>query len=126
MAERARRMKIQVKRIYDPPSAADGFRMLVDRLWPRGVTKKAAQLDRWAKELAPSAALRQRFHADPSRAAEFAKDYRSELAANREVIEAIFAAIDAPVVTLLTATKDPQAGHTEVLKRFLGDEQKAK
>lgn len=126
MAQRTRRIKIQVKRIYDPPSAADGFRMLVDRLWPRGVTKKAAQLDQWAKELAPSAALRQRFHADPSRAVEFAREYRRELAANRKVIEAIFAEIDAPVVTLLTATKDPGAGHTEVLKRFLGAGRKGK
>ena len=70
---------IAIKRVYDPPSPDDGFRVLVDRLWPRGMTKQAAALDLWAKDLAPSPDLRKEFNHQPERFAEFTHHYLSEL-----------------------------------------------
>ncbi len=72
---------IQIKRIYDEPDAADGFRALVDRLWPRGISRQRAALDAWLAELAPSTALRKWFHQDATRWLEFARRYRAELRA---------------------------------------------
>ena len=76
---------IATKRVYDPPSPDDGFRVLVDRLWPRGVTKQAAALDLWAKDVAPSPDLRKEFNHRPERFAEFTRHYLSELSKNPAV-----------------------------------------
>ena len=73
-------MDVRLKRAYEPPSAADGYRVLVDRLWPRGVSRADARLDEWARELAPSTELRRWFAHDPDRFAEFKRRYAQELA----------------------------------------------
>ena len=99
--------RYQIKRVYEPPAASDGLRVLVDRLWPRGVSKANGRIDLWAKELAPSDALRREFHAKPERWAAFVKAYAKEL----EAPEAQAAAADLRsqkknTITLLYAAKD--------------------
>ena len=102
-------------RVYDSRSPDDGARVLVDRLWPRGLSKKAADLDLWAKDATPSTELRQWFHAHPDRIDDFAKRYRAELATASEALDEIRAAGE--VVTLLTASKDGE--HVTVLLKML-------
>jgi uncharacterized protein YeaO (DUF488 family) len=80
---------IQVKRVYEKPSKQDGFRVLVDRLWPRGLTKQRAKADLWMKEIAPSDALRKWFGHDPEKWDEFVKGYNSELARKKELLAEI-------------------------------------
>ncbi len=111
--------ELRVKRIYDEPSEDDGFRILVDRLWPRGVSKEAAAIDLWAKELTPSNELRKWFHAEPSRHEEFTARYMAELDSRHASIMKVMNAIDASTVTLVTATKDLERGHTATLVQFL-------
>src|SRR3954462_9452812 len=94
-------MAVRIKRIYDEPADSDGFRVLVDRLWPRGVSKERAALGRWAKEVAPSTELRNWFHAHPDRFDEFAERYRAELGTNPAVAEMRELARSHDVVTLL-------------------------
>jgi len=77
---------IRLKRIYEEPSKQDGFRLLVDRLWPRGLTKERAKVDLWMKEIAPSDALRKWFAHDPEKWTEFAKRYRTELAKKKDLL----------------------------------------
>ena len=109
---------LAIKRVYDPPAATDGYRVLVDRLWPRGLTKAAAKLDLWAKELAPSPDLRKEFNHQPERFAEFRHHYLSELSRNPAV--AIFRAeLKRPKVTLLYGAHDTANNHAVVLKEFL-------
>ncbi|WP_051966703.1 DUF488 domain-containing protein [Kitasatospora mediocidica] len=110
---------IRVRRIYDPPSPDDGRRVLVDRLWPRGVSKERAELDEWAKELAPSDELRRWYHAAPQEhAAEFADRYRAELAAPEQQDRLAALRARAPL-TLLTATKDATHSHAALLLELL-------
>jgi uncharacterized protein YeaO (DUF488 family) len=112
---------IQVRRIYDEPAPADGARVLVDRVWPRGVRKDAARLDEWAKDLAPSAGLRTWYRHDPAKFGEFRERYRAELAAPgaREALARLRGlAADQPV-TLLTATKDVGLSQAAVLAELL-------
>ena len=111
--------ELRVKRIYDEPSEDDGVRILVDRLWPRGVSKEAAAIDLWAKELTPSNELRKWFHAEPSRHEEFAVRYMAELNSRHASIMKVMNAIEATTVTLVTATKDFESGHSAILVRFL-------
>ncbi|GAB4142889.1 MAG: DUF488 domain-containing protein [Planctomycetaceae bacterium] len=110
-----------MKRIYEEPSADDGIRLLVDRLWPRGVSKEAAQIDIWAKELTPSHELRKWFHARPDQHADFAEKYRFELQERLEDITRLFASLDSSPLTLVTSTRDLEHGHVAVLKCFLED-----
>ncbi len=115
-------MPIKVKRIYDEPAVADGFRVLVDRLWPRGITKEDAEIDLWAKDIAPSNALRKAFHADREQWGAFKKAYKAELRENKEAVEAVVKAIKASrkrTVTLLTAAKE-ERNHVKVLGEVLG------
>lgn len=113
-------MHIAVKRVYDQPDPADGTRVLVDRLWPRGLTKNDAALDAWWKDLAPSPDLRQWFDHDPEKFNAFATKYRRELRAHRDAIDACLADIDKRKrLTLLTATRDLRYGHVAPLKAFL-------
>ncbi|MEZ6043096.1 MAG: DUF488 family protein [Planctomycetaceae bacterium] len=111
--------EFRVKRIYDAPSPEDGVRLLVDRLWPRGVSKEAARIDLWAKELTPSHELRKWFHDQPDQHAEFANRYRLELNERLDEIIGMFLSIDSSRLTLVTATKDLKRGHVAVLCEFL-------
>jgi len=109
-------MHVQLKRIYDPPSPDDGLRVLVDRLWPRGVKKEAAELDEWLKDVAPSPELRTWWDHDPARMAEFAKRYRAELGDNPALGELRELARTHPVVTLLYGARDPKVNHAVILR----------
>ena len=111
----------RVRRVYDPPEPADGVRVLVDRLWPRGVSKEHAAVDEWSKELTPSARLRTWYHANPEQYDLFVDRYRAELAAPAAESAALHLrglAAQGPV-TLLTAVKDPAHGHVPVLLTHL-------
>jgi ribokinase len=116
--------KLQIKRIYDDPSEEDGYRVLVDRLWPRGVSKADAAIDEWAKEVAPSTELRKWFGHKEERFEEFAAKYEAELRPNpaaedfadrcRSILEE-----EHRPVTLLYAAKSPTINHALVLRRWL-------
>jgi len=110
---------IQTKRVYDPPTAGDGLRVLVDRLWPRGVAKAKLKLDRWAKEIAPSHELRRWYHGDMSRFAEFRRRYLAELAANAPALDELRAQARGRTVTLLTASTQLERSHAAVLAELL-------
>ena len=104
---------VQIRRVYDEPGPQDGARVLVDRLWPRGLRKDAAHLDEWAKDVAPSTELRTWYAHDPAKFAEFSRRYTAELAtgAPRAALDELAARAAAGPVTLLTATRD--AAHSE-------------
>ena len=98
---------IRVKRIYDPAGEEDGFRILVDRLWPRGLSKEKAKVDLWLKEVAPSDELRKWFHHDPSQWQEFQSRYEKELQAKKELLEKIKSfELEKKTVTLLYSARD--------------------
>lgn len=112
--------EIRVKRVYDPVEPGDGTRILVDRLWPRGVSKQAAHMDLWLKDVAPSPALRKWFGHDPARFDEFARRYRAELAADESGVEQLLNLMDSATVTLLYAAHDETHNHAKVLAEYLG------
>lgn len=112
-------MTVQLKRVYDDAAQADGLRVLVDRLWPRGVTKERAAVDVWLKEVAPSTELRKEWHHNPGRFDEFAGRYRAELEQNPAVAELRDLIASHPTVTLLYGSKDPEVNHAHVLTEFL-------
>lgn len=111
-------MTISIKRVYEPASKADGRRILVDRIWPRGLTKAEAKVDLWLKEVAPSTALRQWFGHDPHKWADFQKKYKAELGANPALAELQAAASSGPV-TLVFAAKDEEHNNAVVLQQLL-------
>ncbi|MBI3321431.1 MAG: DUF488 family protein [Candidatus Omnitrophica bacterium] len=114
------RTHIRVKRIYEAAEPSDGVRVLVDRLWPRGVGKEGARLDAWMKELTPSTPLRRWFHADPARrGGEFAKRYEAELATHREALEQLRLLARGKRLTLVTAAADVEHSHVPVLLQRL-------
>ncbi len=115
---------VQTKRIYDDPDPSDGVRVLVDRLWPRGVSKDHAELDRWLQAIAPSDELRAWFDHDPDRWVGFCRRYAQELKDDPEKVEAV-AWLEAQLeeigtVTLLYAAKDTEHNNAVALKRYLG------
>ncbi len=112
---------IRVRRIYDDVSPKDGARVLVDRVWPRGLRKDAARLDDWAKDVAPSAELRTWYRHDPGKFEEFRRRYTAELAqpGAREALGRLRTLADAGPVTLLTATRDLSLSQAAVLARLL-------
>lgn len=112
-------MAIQIKRAYDPPAEADGYRILVDRLWPRGLTKEDLRLEAWAKDLAPSHELRNWIHSDMSRWEEFKRRYSNELAAQPVAVAELRKRSRRHTVTLIFATRDPEHNHAVVLKEYL-------
>ena len=112
---------IRIKRVYDPAEHADGPRFLVDRLWPRGVKKDRLVLQRWARELAPSDALRRLYHAQKIGWEEFRRRYRLELEADPKAWLPIAELALRGTVTLLTATREPTQNHTTVLREFLAE-----
>ncbi|ANH80110.1 hypothetical protein A8C56_03125 [Niabella ginsenosidivorans] len=110
---------INLKRIYDVPARTDGYRVLVDRLWPRGVKKEAADIDEWAKDLAPSDELRKWFHHETAKWKPFQKKYLRELHNNPAAVLFIKAHTRTPTLTLLFAAKDEEHNQAVVLKQFL-------
>jgi uncharacterized protein YeaO (DUF488 family) len=110
---------VRVKRIYDQADAGDGYRVLIDHVWPRGVSRERARLDDWARELAPSDELRRWFAHDPARFDEFRARYRSELAAERDrLLELARRAREGPV-TILFAARDQEHNNAVVLAELL-------
>ena len=110
---------VRIKRIYEPASPEDGARLLVDRVWPRGITKEAAALTMWIKEVAPSTALRKWFGHDPARWPEFHRCYLDELAANTPAVDRIRDYIEAGRTTLLYAAHDPAHNNAVALADYL-------
>jgi len=110
---------IKLKRIYDKPSDDDGYRILVDRLWPRGVSKAAAKLDEWDREIAPSTELRKWFDHKEERFAEFSKRYREELKDKGKALDQLREIAKKQTVTLLYAAKNPEMNQAVVLKEVL-------
>lgn len=113
--------QVQVRRVYDEPAPADGARVLVDRVWPRGLRKDAARLDEWARDVAPSAELRTWYRHDPAKFAEFRHRYIAELAAPgaREALTRLRELTAGRPVTLLTATKNLDLSQAAVLAELL-------
>lgn len=110
---------VAIKRIYEKAGAHDGYRALIDRLWPRGVSRQRAALDAWLRDLAPSTELRNWFHHDPKRWREFARRYRTELRAQAEALDALRHRAERMRVTLLTATREPHINHAVVLRALI-------
>ena len=111
---------IQIKRVYDPAAPTDGLRILVDRLWPRGIRKGALSYDLWAKDITPSPALRQWFHEDPvQRWPEFKQRYRIELDTAPTTDAFVDQLKDHKTITLLYASKDTAHNHALILQDYL-------
>ena len=117
-------MSVRPGRIYDPPQEADGIRVLVDRLWPRGMSKARAALDEWCKQVAPTTELRRWYAHDPGRFAEFARRYRDELGQGEQSVALahLRQISTGHTVTLLTASKDPALSVVAVLTDLLGSD----
>ncbi|MEO6843954.1 MAG: DUF488 domain-containing protein [Ginsengibacter sp.] len=112
-------MSIKIKRVYKKPEKADGFRVLVDRLWPRGLTKEKAAADLWLKDIAPSTELRKWFSHDPDKWPEFRKKYLGELKENKESVSILKDKIKKGAVTLLYGARDQVHNEALVIKDFI-------
>lgn len=112
-------MPVRTKRVYEEPNPDDGTRVLVDRLWPRGVSKEAAALDEWMKSVAPSDELREWFDHDPDRWDEFVSRYHAELADREEEIERLRSMAEENTLTLLYSASDTEHNNAVALKQFL-------
>ena len=112
-------VNVQVKRVYDPVGRSDGLRVLVDRLWPRGLSKEDAKIDVWAKELAPSHELRRWCHGDDGTWPEFKKRYRRELSAHRDEARELKKRIGRRKATFVYATRNEAHNHAQLLHAFL-------
>jgi uncharacterized protein YeaO (DUF488 family) len=114
-------MAVGLKRAYDKPAKADGYRVLVDRLWPRGISKSEARIDLWLKEIAPSRELRKWFAHDPHKWAGFKKRYFNELDERNEEVQEVVDKARKGRVTLVYAAKDEQNNNAVALKEYLQD-----
>lgn len=114
-------MKTSIKRVYEPTAKSDGYRVLVDRLWPRGLTKEKAAVDLWLKEIAPSTELRKWFQHDPEKWSQFQTKYKKELKENDEVVDQLKKEIKKHKVTLLYGAKDEEHNEAKVLLKYLED-----
>jgi len=112
-------MTVRVKRVYDGVGSADGHRVLVDRLWPRGLSKQAARVDLWARDLAPSNALRTWFDHDPAKWVEFKSRYTRELSAHRDLTDALLRISRRTTLTLLFAARDEDHSNAVALAGYL-------
>ncbi|MFJ2902104.1 DUF488 domain-containing protein [Streptomyces sp. NPDC087212] len=114
-------MTVRVRRVYEPPGPQDGTRVLVDRLWPRGLSKDAARVDRWPKALTPSPGLRRWYHAGEGSYADFSSRYEAELAVPElaQPLDELRELVREGPVTLLTAVRSPEESHASVLARLL-------
>lgn len=116
-------MDIVIKRTYDSPSDDDGYRVLVDRLWPRGIKKELLQIDEWNKDITPSTELRRWFGHDPNRFEEFAVQYRAELDKSGEAQKLLSRTAGNKRRTLLYSAKDPKINHAIILQKYLKSHQ---
>ena len=114
-----RETMIQIKRVYDPPARTDGVRLLVERLWPRGLKKEAAKLDGWLREVAPSTELRKWFSHDPAKWPEFQRRYAAELDRHPEAWQPILDTARKGDVTLLFSSHDAEHNNVVALKAYL-------
>ena len=112
-------MKIRIKRVYEKREKGDGKRILVDRLWPRGLTKEKADIDLWLKEIAPSTALRKWFGHDPGKWQQFQKKYQDELKNNNEQVALLMEQAKTGVITLVYGARDQEHNEALVLKDWL-------
>jgi uncharacterized protein YeaO (DUF488 family) len=117
---------IQLKRVYEKPSRKDGLRVLVDRLWPRGLTKELAAVDLWLKDVAPSTELRQWFGHDPAKWKEFQARYRKELQGKKDSLKVLRQKQKGHTVTLLYGARDEEHNEAKVLKLILDRNNSAK
>jgi uncharacterized protein YeaO (DUF488 family) len=112
-------MSIRIKRVYEQPDEKDGERILVDRLWPRGLTKKKASVDLWLKDIAPSTELRKWFGHDPDKWKNFRRRYQTEIRNNNDLIKVLKQKARSGTITLVYAARDKQHNEALVLKQFL-------
>lgn len=112
-------MKCKVKRIYDTPEHGDGFRVLVDRVWPRGVKKSDADIDLWQKDLAPSTELRKWFNHDPEKWESFRKRYLSELKHKDQLVEEMLTSAGNRPLTLLFSARDTEHNQAVIIKEYI-------
>ena len=112
-------LKIQVRRVYDPPARSDGCRILVDRIWPRGLSKDDVKLDAWIKDVAPSAELRTWFGHEPSKWTAFKHKYFKELDGREEALDQLLQACSGRTLTLLFGAKDVEHNNAVALKEYL-------
>lgn len=112
-------MDLRVKRIYEPPESADGYRVLVDRIWPRGVSRQHANLDEWLKDIAPDSELRRWFNHRPDRWNEFQRRYRRQLARKQEMVEDLRARAKAGTMTLLYSARNTLHNQAVALKAYI-------
>jgi uncharacterized protein YeaO (DUF488 family) len=112
-------MAVRLKRAYEPAERSDGYRVLVDRIWPRGVSKEQARLDEWARELAPSSELRRWFGHDPAKFEEFRRRYRDELAAQEEKLRELRGRARNGTLTLVYSARDTEHNDAVVLAELL-------
>ena len=110
---------LKIKRVYDPFSTDDGKRILIDRLWPRGIKKEKAHIDEWVKEIAPSNELRKWYSHDPAKWPEFKKRYQKELAGQQDLLKKIKAEARKQTVTLLFSSKELERNNAHALKEML-------
>ncbi|QEG36890.1 DUF488 domain-containing protein [Bythopirellula goksoeyrii] len=110
---------IVIKRVYEPVDSGDGFRVLVDRLWPRGMKKEAVHLDLWAKDVAPSTDLRNWFNHEESIFREFRQKYLAELAGKKDAVRELLTSTESQRITLLYAASNINVNHAIVLRDFL-------
>ena len=114
-----KRIEIRVKRVYEEPEESDGRRILVDRLWARGLSKEKAKVDVWVKEIAPSTELRRWYGHDPNKWTEFKSRYAAELESNPGQVEEILGEIQAGIVTFLYSSKEKQLNNAVALKEYI-------
>lgn len=119
MAKASTPLDVRVKRIYDPADAADGYRVLIDHVWPRGVSRERARLDEWARELAPSDELRRWFDHRPERFTRFRTRYRKELSNHPQELERLRARAGPGPVTVVYAARDERHNNAVVLAELL-------
>jgi uncharacterized protein YeaO (DUF488 family) len=112
-------MKLKIKRVYAQPAKGDGKRILVDRLWPRGLTKENASIDLWLRDIAPSTELRKWFRHDPDKWEEFRKRYHQELKNNKEQVSILYEELKKRTITLVYGAKDEEHNEALVLKEWL-------
>ena len=112
-------MKLRIKRVYDDPAKSDGQRILVDRLWPRGVSKENAKIDFWAKETSPSNELRRWYQHDPEKWPEFRRRYFKELTQNPDAVAELRANLGSGTVTLIFSSKETRLNNARALVEYL-------
>ena len=112
-------MPISLKRVYEPPSRSDGCRILVERLWPRGLSKQEARIDVWPKEAAPSTELRRWFNHEPDKWADFKRRYFKELRARQEAVQPILERVRAGQVTFVFASRESRFNNAAALKEYV-------